>query len=378
MEYGCKNSKKEFFFICKKILFTMNKKIFALTIILSVFGLIMIYSSSSIISMNKYNNSYRYVLLQSIFFFIGLISMIIFSKIDYNIYKKHSNKLILLSFILLVLVLIPGIGKVRNGSRSWFGLFGLGFQPSEVSKLSLIIFVSKYLSNNEKHKRETYKFIFPIFLVIIIFFLLILLEPDFGTGMVIVMSLIGIIFISGVDVSIFYKIGFLGIIGIIILIMIAPYRLARILSFLNPWNDPLGSGFQMIQSLYAIGPGGLLGYGFLNSRQKHFYLPEPQTDFIFSIICEEFGFIGALTLIALFILLYTLIIKCAIKQNDLFGKYLIFGLVFLLIFQTLLNLCVVVGLVPVTGVTLPFISYGGSSLVVSMTSIGIILNTIKD
>ena len=304
--------------------------------------------------------------------------MIIFSKIDYKIYKKHSNKLILLSFILLVLVLIPGIGKVRNGSRSWFGLFGLGFQPSEVSKLSLIIFVSKYLSNNEKHKRETYKFIFPIFLVIVVFFLLILLEPDFGTGMVIVMSLIGIIFISGVDVSIFYKIGFLGIIGIIILIMIAPYRLARILSFLNPWNDPVGSGFQMIQSLYAIGPGGLLGYGFLNSRQKHFYLPEPQTDFIFSIICEEFGFIGALTLIVLFILLYTLIIKCALKQNDLFGKYLIFGLVFLLIFQTLLNLCVVVGLVPVTGVTLPFISYGGSSLVVSMTSIGIILNTIKD
>ena len=132
-----------------------------------------------------------------------------------------------------------------------------------------------------------------VFLVIVFFFLLILLEPDFGTGMVIVMSLIGIIFISGVDVSIFYKIGFLGIIGIVILIMIAPYRLARILSFLNPWNDPLGSGFQMIQSLYAIGPGGLLGYGFLNSRQKHFYLPEPQTDFIFSIICEEFGFIGA-------------------------------------------------------------------------------------
>ena len=134
----------------------------------------------------------------------------------------------------------------------------------------------------------------------------------------------------------------------------------------------------MIQSLYAIGPGGLLGYGFLNSRQKHFYLPEPQTDFIFSIICEEFGFIGALTLITIFILLYTTIIKCAINQKDLFGKYLIFGLVFLLIFQTLLNLSVVVGLVPVTGVTLPFISYGGSSLVVSMTSIGIILNISKN
>ena len=148
----------------------------------------------------------------------------------------------------------------------------------------------------------------------------------------------------------------------------------RITSFLDPWSDPLGSGFQMIQSLYAIGPGGLLGFGFLGSRQKHFYLPEPQTDFIFSIITEEFGFIGALTIIILFIILFYNIIKKAIDCNDLYGKYLIFGLSFLLMFQTLLNLSVVVGLVPITGVTLPFISYGGSSLVVSMISIGIILN----
>ena len=352
----------------------MKKKIFIYTILLSLIGLIMIYSSSSIVSSYKYNNSFRYVLLQSSFFIVGLFFMIIFSKIDYKIYKKYSNQLLLLSAILLILVLIPGIGKVRNGSRSWFGLFGLGFQPSEVSKLSLIIFVSKYLSNNDKLKRETYKFILPIFLVIVFFFFLILLEPDFGTGMVIVMSLIGIIFVSGVDVSIFYKVGFLGIIGIVILVLIAPYRLARIVSFLNPWSDPLGSGFQMIQSLYAIGPGGLLGFGFLNSRQKHFYLPEPQTDFIFSIICEEFGFVGALLLILLFIALYSNLIKSAIKQTDLFAKYLIFGLSFLLIFQTLLNLSVVVGLVPITGVTLPFISYGGSSLVVSMISIGIIMN----
>ena len=148
----------------------------------------------------------------------------------------------------------------------------------------------------------------------------------------------------------------------------------RITSFLDPWSDPLGSGFQMIQSLYAIGPGGLLGFGFLGSRQKHFYLPEPQTDFIFSIITEEFGFIGALVVISLFIILYYYITKLAIRCNDLFGKYLIFGLLFLLVFQTLLNLSVVVGLVPITGVTLPFISYGGSSLLVSMVSIGIILN----
>lgn len=338
----------------------------------------MIYSSSNVYAEYKYNNPFRFLILQSIFLIIGILVMTIFSKIDYKIYKKYANTFLGICFLLLVLVLIPGIGTVRNGSRSWFGFFGAGFQPSELTKLALIIFTSKYLSNNDKLKRETFKFMFPILLIILLFFILILLEPDFGTDMVIMISLIGLIFISGTNVNIFVKIGVLGIIGIIVLILIAPYRLDRITSFINPWSDPLGSGFQMIQSMYAIGPGGLLGFGFGSSRQKHFYLPEPQTDFIFSIITEEFGFIGALTIIILFILLYYQITKIALKTKDLFGKYLVFGLLFLLIFQTLLNLCVVVGLVPITGVTLPFISYGGSSLLVSLTSIGIILNISKN
>ena len=338
----------------------------------------MIYSSSYIWASFKYNNEYKYLIQQLIFFIFGVLLMIVFSKIDYNIYKKYANTFLGICFLLLILVLIPGFGSVRNGSRSWFGFLGLGFQPSELSKIALIIFTSKYLSNNDKLKRYTFKFMFPIIMVIMTFFIIILLEPDFGTCMVITISLIGLIFISGTDTTIFIKLGIVGLIGIVILILIAPYRLDRITSFINPWNDPLGSGFQMIQSLYAIGPGGILGFGFLNSRQKHFYLPEPQTDFIFSIISEEFGFFGVLLIISLFIILYYLLIRAAINQTDLFGKYLIFGLSFLLIFQTLLNLCVVVGLVPITGVTLPFISYGGSSLLVSMTSIGIILNVSKN
>ena len=334
----------------------------------------MIYSSSYIISEYKYNNPYKYVLHQSLFFIIGSVLMIVFSKIDSNIYKKYANTFLGICFLLLILVLIPGLGVVRNGSRSWFSVLGFTFQPSELLKLSLIIFTSKYLSYNDSLKRNTFKFILPLLFVIFIFFFLILLEPDFGSGFVIVCSLIGLILISGLNLSFFYKLGILGIIGIVVLILIAPYRLDRITSFINPWSDPLGSGFQMIQSMYAIGPGGLLGYGLFNSRQKHFYLPEPQTDFIFSIIAEEFGFIGCLVLISLFIFLYYKIIKISLNQTDLFKKYLSFGLCFLLIFQTLLNLCVVVGLIPITGVTLPFISYGGSSLLISMISIGIILN----
>ena len=164
---------------------------------------------------------------------------------------------------------------------------------------------------------------------------------------------------------------FISIVGLII---VAPYRMARIISFLNPWSDPLGSGFQIIQSLYAIGPGGLLGQGFLKSHQKHFYLPEPQTDFIFSIICEEFGIIGVLAITFLFGFLFYRAVKIAMKMSDPFAKYLTFGLSFGISIQAILNLCVVIGIIPVTGVTLPFFSYGGSSLLVSLISIGIILN----
>ena len=201
-----------------------------------------------------------------------------------------------------------------------------------------------------------------------------MLEPDFGTAMVIVLTLVVMIFISGVKLSFFIKIGLLGLMGIVGLIIMAPYRMMRIISFLNPWSDPLGSGYQIIQSLYAIGPGGLLGQGFLQSRQKQFYLPEPQTDFIFSIISEEFGFIGILIVTSFFAFILYRIIKISLKTDNLFAKYLSFGLGFGIIIQALLNIAVVIGLIPVTGVTLPFFSYGGSSLLVSMASIGIILN----
>jgi cell division protein FtsW len=304
--------------------------------------------------------------------------MYFLSKIDHHIFYKKANIILFGCFILLILVLIPGIGTVRNGSRSWFGIGSFGIQPSEFAKIGLIIYVSKYLANNNKNMRNIKSGVLPIIFVILIFFALIMLEPDFGTAMVIVLTLIVLIFTSGVKLSFFFKIGLVGLMGIVALIIIAPYRMARIVSFLNPWTDPLGSGFQIIQSLYAIGPGGLLGQGFLKSRQKHFYLPEPQTDFIFSIISEEFGFLGVLIVTSFFFLIFFRTLKISLQQSDLFSKYLSFGLGFGIIIQASLNLMVVVGIIPVTGVTLPFLSYGGSSLLVSMASIGIILNISKN
>lgn len=343
-------------------------------ILISIFGIIMIYSASSIWAEYKYNDPLKYVKNQALFFIIGLILMFLVSKINYKFYLKKSNILLIGCIILLILVLIPGVGMVRNGSRSWFGIGSFGIQPSEFTKLALIIFTSKYLMNNEKNMKNIKKGVLPILCVLLFVFGLIMLQPDFGTGMIIVISIIGLLFVGGVSMKFFIGLGIIGVLGITGLIIIAPYRLARILSFLNPWSDPLGSGFQIIQSLYAIGPGGLFGFGFLNSRQKHFYLPEPQTDFIFSIISEEFGFLGIVIVVTLFLTIIITGFKISKNCKDLFGKYLSFGIMFQLSFQALLNLMVVVGLIPVTGVTLPFLSYGGSSLLITLCSIGVILN----
>ncbi len=352
----------------------VDKILLTAIIILSIFGIVMIYSASSIWSEYKFHDSFHYLKYQTIFFLIGFIIMMIVSKIDYKLYYENANKIIFICIILLILVLIPGIGSIRNGSRSWFGIGPLGIQPSEFAKLGLIIFTSKYLTNNKNELKSYKKGVFPILGITFFIFGLIMLQPDMGTGAILVMSIIALLFVAGVNMKFFLYLGILGVVGIIILIVIAPYRMDRITSFLNPWNDPLGTGFQIIQSLYAIGPGGLLGTGFLNSIQKHFYLPEPQTDFIFSIIAEEFGVVGAFIVVGLFSIILYRGVKIALNTKDHFAKYLCLGMTFQIIFQAIMNLMVVIGMIPVTGVTLPFLSYGGSSLLISMTSMGILLN----
>lgn len=360
----------------------MKKKLglylFFTAIILILFGLIMIYSASSIWAMYKFSDAFKYVKQQGLFILVGIILVFVIRKIDYRIYYKNATKIFLACIILLILVLIPGIGSVRNGSRSWFGIGSFGIQPSEFAKIGLIILTSKYLSKSNKFVKDIKRGVIPILSVLFLVFGLIMLQPDFGTGMIIVVSILAMLFIAGVNMKFFIGLGLIGVIGIIILIVIAPYRMDRITSFIDPWSDPLGTGFQIIQSLYAIGPGGLLGMGFLKSRQKQFYLPEPQTDFIFSIISEEFGVLGVVIISSLFILLLLFGIKIALNTKDNFAKLLSFGLIFQMLIQAVMNLMVVIGLIPVTGVTLPFLSYGGSSLLVSMVAIGIIMNISKN
>ena len=356
----------------------INRILLILSVILiSLLGLIMITSSSYIWAEYKFNDPYKFLKTQGLFLIIGYILLYFVSKIHYSFYYKNSSKIFLIVLILIVLVIIPGIGTIRNGSRSWFGIGSFGIQPSEFMKLAIIIFISKYLVKNEKNINNFKKTVLPILLILGLVFALIMLQPDFGTGVIILMISISILFIAGVNLKFFLKLGVLGIIGIVVLILIAPYRIKRILSFLNPLSDPLGSGFQIIQSLYAIGPGGLFGLGLGNSIQKHFYLPEPQTDFIFAIISEELGIVGCIIVVVLFLLIIINGFYIAKKQDDLFSKYLAFGITFWIAFQSLLNLMVVVGIIPVTGVTLPFLSYGGSSLLINMISMGILINISK-
>lgn len=341
---------------------------------LLIVGLIAVHSSSYIWADFSYNDSFFFLKRQFLFVSVGLLLMIIFSYIPYTLWDKHAKQILILSFVLLILVLIPGIGIVRGGARSWIGIGAFSIQPSEFMKLGLILFLAKWLANLGKKLTSLFKGFLPLLLLIFLSFGLIMLQPDLGTGVVLVLTCMIMIFIAGARMKHFISLGIIGFVGFVLLIISAPYRMRRITAFLNPWEDPLGDGFQIIQSLYAIGPGGLLGVGLGNSLQKHFYLPEPQTDFIFAILGEELGFLGGSFVIFLFILLLWRGTKIALKAPCAFSRYTAFGIVSMLTLQTIINVSVVIGLIPVTGITLPFLSYGGSSLTLTLASIGILLN----
>ncbi len=338
----------------------------------------MIYSASNIWATEKLGDKYFFAIRQLIFGVIGFISMVIVSNIDPKIYKENATKILVIAIVLLIMVLIPGVGVVRGGARSWIGLGQFTLQPSEFGKIAIIIFVSKYLSKigSEDGNDKLIKYL-PILSVLFTLFGLIMLQPDFGSGTVMVLTVLLMVYASGIGYRYIVMGIILGVTSVAGMIIAAPYRLKRITSFINPWEDPLGSGFQIIQSLYAIVPAGILGYGIFKSKQKYFYLPEPQTDFIFSIIVEEIGLIGVMFIFAIYMTLFYNGLMIAINAKDLFLKYLSLGLIVLVFIQFSINISVVIGLIPVTGITLPFLSYGGSSLVILLTSVGIIISVDK-
>lgn len=348
------------------------KRIFITSVILlSLIGLCFVYSAGTYWGQVHYGNSAPFLLRQVIYLTIAVIIAYWITKFNFVRNEKFWNIIYILSILLLIAVLIPGIGVVRNGSQSWIALGPLSLQPAEFAKIALLAKLSCSLSAIPAH-RSMFKF--SHFVLILLPAGLIMLQPDFGSAVILVVGAFLLLLIAGYPLKFFFMLGVLGVGALVGLIASAPYRLDRIKAYLDPWSDPLGTGFQGIQSLMAIGPAGLFGHGFGYSRQKYLYLPEPQNDFIFSIIAEEIGFIGAGFVLLLF---FTMILSgfgLAVRSKDQLSFYMIASIISMIGFQTFLNVGVVIGLLPVTGVTLPFISYGGSSLLAAWICVGIILS----
>jgi cell division protein FtsW len=346
----------------------------AATLGILAIGVVMVYSASAVAAFHDYGDAYYYVKRQLLFAVLGVAAMFTMMNVEYTFWRKWAAPLLLACFGMLVIVLIPGIGVWRGGARSWLGIGSFGIQPSEFMKLAMTFFLAKLLSERHNQITQFTRGLLPPLGIMGLAFALIMLQPDLGTGVVMIGASLLMIYVAGARQSHLGGLALIGVAGLVGLIAAAPYRLQRITAFLDPWQDPLGAGYQSIQSLYAIGPGGLVGLGLGMSRQKYNYLPEPQTDFIFSILAEELGFIGGSLLLMLFLLLIWRGMRTAITISDPFGSLLATGIVGIIAVQVLINIGVVIGLLPVTGVTLPLVSYGGSSLTLLLTALGILLN----
>ena len=347
---------------------------FLLALVLSIIGVVFIYSASSYWSEVHYKDQTPFYLKQMLFLLLALIVYYTVVRLQLKQQKLWAFFYII-SILLLIVVCIPGIGVERNGSRSWIAFGPLLLQPAELAKITTLVILSFMLA---KHKRGESRVRLSHFVIVGIPVGLIMLQPDFGSAFILIVAVFVLFFIAQYPYWFYTVILVSGIVGVAYLIFSEPYRLRRIQSFLDPWQDPLGSGFQAVQSLLAIGPGGLFGQGFLKSRQKYLYLPEPQNDFIFSIILEEIGFVGGVSIICIFAcFLYTgfMLAKQAVYLKQF---YVISSLLCMLAIQILLNLGVVTGVLPVTGVTLPFISYGGSSLLIVWITVAVIVNFSKE
>ncbi|CEH32102.1 stage V sporulation protein E [Aneurinibacillus migulanus] len=345
--------------------------IIVVTFVLLAIGVVMVYSSSAVVAAQK-GDPFFFTKRQLIFATLGIAAMFVTMNVDYWVWKRWAKPGLILCFFLLIIVLI--IGKEVNGAKSWLGIGAFGIQPAEFMKLGMAAFLAKWLSDNQKDIGSFTKGLVPTLGIVFLAFGMIMLQPDLGTGTVLFGTSVLMIFVAGARMKHLLGLAMLGAIGFIGLVLAAPYRIKRITSFIDPWSDPLGAGYQLIQSLYAIGPGGLMGLGIGMSRQKFLYLPEPYNDFIFSILAEELGFIGGATVLLLFLLLLWRGMRTAVTAPDLFGSLLAIGIIGMLAIQVVINVGVVTGMFPVTGITLPFLSYGGSSLTLMLTGIGVLLN----
>lgn len=342
------------------------------------FGIVMVFSASFTISYWDEGNRWFFTQRQLMWAGLGLVGMLFAMNLPFNFYKKHFFLIMLGSIVLLLLVYVPGLGIKLNGARSWIGIGSFTIQPAEFAKIGLIIYLSALVAKKKEKMASFKQGLLPALIITLVFFTLIALQPDFGTGLILLISAGAIILVGGSNLKHILYLGLISLAILPILLIAEDYRLARFTALRDPWSDPYESGYHLIQSLMALGNGGIFGTGFGQGIQKFFYLPYPHSDFIFAVIGEELGFIGVTIFLLAFLLLLWRILIISLRSKDPFGTLVGVGITTLFGAQAFVNIGGVTGTIPITGVPLPFISTGGSSLIMSMTAVGIILSLSRE
>jgi cell division protein FtsW len=353
---------------------TPDLPLFGVVVSLVCVGVVMVYSASAIVAADRFHDPFFFLKKQLFWAVLGLGCLWGGMLLDYRSLERLMMPLLVGSFVLLALVLVPPFGQSINGTRRWFHVGPVSFQPVELAKFSLVLYLASFLSRRQEVIARFTEGLLPILLVAGGMAALTLLQPDLGNSLALVILTLALAYMAGARVQHMAAIACAALPVVVALVALKPYRWRRMVAFMNPWDDPQGSGFQIIQSFLALGSGGWLGVGLGDSKQKLFYLPEPYTDFIFAIIGEELGMIGTTAIVALFALLIWRGLRIGLRAPDTFGAYLGLGLTIMLATQTIVNLGVVTGALPTKGLPLPFISFGGSALLMTMFSAGVLLN----
>lgn len=338
------------------------------------FGIVIVYSTTAILARDRFDDPYFFLKRQGLYTGIGLVLMIVMIFFPYKLFRRFAYPILGICIVLLVAVLIPGIGLRAGGSMRWIRILSFSFQPSELAKLGLVIFLAYFLTKKEE-KIKSFSFAFlPTLILSGLVIGLVFKEPDFGAAFFLTAMVFVLLFVSGARIVYLAGCGMLALPVVYYLLTSASYRSRRLMGFIRPWEDPTGTSFQIVQSFLCFGSGGLFGVGLGEGRQKLFFLPAPHTDFIFSIIGEELGLFGTLTIVLLFFIFALRGVHLALSLEDRFGAYLALGITLMIALQAMINMGVVLGLLPTKGLTLPFISYGGTSLITNLIGVGILLH----
>ena len=348
--------------------------IMLMAIALTCFGVVMVYSASSVMAAKRFQDGFFFFKRQGIFALVGFAVMLIAMRINYQFWRKLAVPILLGCLVLLVIVLIPGIGGSAGGASRWIRLPGFNLQPSEIAKIALIMYMAYSLDRKQDKIKELGAGFVSYMLILVVLLGLLLKQPDMGAALTLAAVAVIMLFAAGTRLVYIISIFLMALPFLYFLVMNVAYRRRRITAFMHPWDDPQNSGFQIIQSWLALGTGGVFGQGLGEGKQKLFYLPEAHTDFILSVIGEELGFVGVVIIIGMFFLLVQRAMRIAVAAPDTFGRFLALGIAVLFGIQASVNMGVVTGLLPTKGLALPFISYGGSSLVISLFAVGILLN----